>query len=94
MNLCTEVGSYHDVAGNTVHYPSGRNSSHLSCPGTLCMAASVVADNGVGMPDTIDFKTTEALGLRLVTILAEGQLGGHIELVKGPGTEFHIRFKE
>ena len=54
----------------------------------------VVADNGVGMPDNIDFKTTETLGLRLVTILAEGQLGGHIELVKGSGTEFHIRFKE
>jgi len=53
----------------------------------------VIADNGVGIPDTIDFRTTETLGLRLVTILVEDQLDGHINLVKDKGTEFYITFK-
>lgn len=54
----------------------------------------VVRDNGIGMPDNIDFKTTESLGLHLVTILAEDQLGGEITLDKSEGTAFHIIFKK
>ena len=53
-----------------------------------------VTDNGIGLPEDIDFRTTETLGLRLVTILAEDQLNGEIELDRTEGTAFHIRFKE
>ena len=53
----------------------------------------VIADDGVGIPDTINFRTTETLGLRLVTILAEDQLNGEITLVKNKGTEFCITFQ-
>jgi len=53
-----------------------------------------VSDNGVGIPDTIDFENTETLGLRLVTILAEDQLDGDITLTRGMGTEFRITFME
>jgi PAS domain S-box-containing protein len=53
----------------------------------------VIADNGVGIPDGIDFRTTETLGLQLVSILAEDQLGGEIQLIKNKGTEFRITFK-
>ncbi len=52
-----------------------------------------IADNGIGIPDTIDFKNTETLGLRLVTILTEDQLEGEINLTRGKGTEFCITFK-
>ncbi|MBU7030574.1 MAG: ATP-binding protein, partial [Theionarchaea archaeon] len=53
----------------------------------------VISDNGVGIPDNIDFKNTETLGLRLVTILAEEQLNGEITLDKSKGTAFIITFR-
>ncbi len=53
----------------------------------------IVQDNGVGMPESIDFRTTDTLGLRLVTILVEDQLNGEIRLTRDNGTEFNIIFK-
>lgn len=53
----------------------------------------VVSDNGVGLPDKIDFRHTSSLGLQLVNILVE-QIEGSIELVRGAGTEFRIKFRE
>jgi two-component sensor histidine kinase/HAMP domain-containing protein len=50
-----------------------------------------VADNGAGIPDTIDFRNTESLGLRLVNILS-GQLEGTLELEKIGGTKFELTF--
>ncbi len=52
-----------------------------------------VSDNGVGIPDNIDLKNVETLGLRLVTILAEGQLHGNIDLIRKKGTEVRITFR-
>jgi two-component sensor histidine kinase len=52
-----------------------------------------VSDNGVGIPDTIDFRTTQTLGLHLVTLLAEHQLEGDITLEKDEGTAFCITFR-
>ncbi len=54
----------------------------------------IVSDNGIGIPDTIDFKTTHSLGLHLVTILAEDQLEGEITLDKSEGTTFTITFEK
>ncbi len=53
----------------------------------------VVADNGVGIPDTIDFRNTQTLGLDLVTTLAEEQLDGEIMLDKTKETAFRITFE-
>jgi len=53
-----------------------------------------VGDNGVGIPDDIDFRKTKSLGLQLVTLLAENQLHGEINLDRSKGTEFKIKFKE
>ncbi|MFP4642546.1 MAG: sensor histidine kinase [Dehalococcoidia bacterium] len=52
----------------------------------------VVRDNGVGMPEDIDIWNTETLGMDLVTMLAEKQLHGKLELDRSQGTEFRIRF--
>jgi PAS domain S-box-containing protein len=57
------------------------------------MVELVVSDNGVGIPSDLDFRKTESLGLRLVTILAEDQLQGKIDLDRSRGTEFKIKFK-
>lgn len=51
----------------------------------------IVADNGKGIPEEIDFKTAESLGLQLVNILVE-QIDGCIELKRNQGTEYTIRF--
>jgi PAS domain S-box-containing protein len=53
----------------------------------------VVADDGVGMPEELNFRETRTLGLQLVNILVE-QLGGTIDLEQGEGTEFRITFRE
>ncbi len=51
-----------------------------------------IGDNGVGIPEDLDIKTTETLGLHLVNILAEDQLQGQIKLDRTKGTEFQIEF--
>jgi len=51
----------------------------------------VVSDNGVGFPEGLDFRSTESLGLQIVTDLVE-QLKGTIELDRRGGTKFKISF--
>jgi PAS domain S-box-containing protein len=51
-----------------------------------------VSDDGIGLPETIDLKTTTSLGLHLVTILVEDQLKGEIMVERTGGTTFHIVF--
>ena len=51
----------------------------------------IVADNGKGIPEEIDFKTAESLGLQLVNILVE-QIDGCVELKRNRGTKYTIRF--
>ena len=52
-----------------------------------------VMDNGVGLPGTFDSKKSESLGLHLVHLLAEDQLGGSIEIERKKGTAFLIQFQ-
>jgi len=52
-----------------------------------------VGDNGVGIPEEIDIRKTESLGLQLVHILTEKQLEGTLALDRDGGTAFKIRFK-
>jgi PAS domain S-box-containing protein len=53
----------------------------------------ICSDNGVGFPEDIDFKETTTLGMQLVRSLVK-QLDGIIELYRGNGTKFTIKFKE
>ncbi len=50
-----------------------------------------VADNGRGIPEHINFKNTETLGLQLVTTLTE-QINGTITMNRNKGTTFEIIF--
>ncbi|MCZ7406428.1 MAG: PAS domain S-box protein, partial [Candidatus Methanoperedens sp.] len=76
-------------------FPDGREGkiSILLHPLDKNMFELAVSDNGVGFPGGVDFRKTESLGLRLVTILAENQLHGQIDLNRTGGTEFRIKFK-
>ncbi len=86
-----------ELVTNSLKYafPEGRNGeitiSLRSIDGT--MIELVVGDNGVGIPKDLDIRTTESLGLHLVTILAENQLHGNIALNRDKGTEFQIKFR-
>lgn len=51
-----------------------------------------IGDNGNGLPNDIDFKNTESLGLQLVNTLVD-QLEGKIALDNSKGTTFTIKFK-
>jgi PAS domain S-box-containing protein len=55
------------------------------------MAQLVVADNGVGLQNGIDWATARSLGWRLVRSLAE-QLGAEVEVKSGSGTEIQLSF--
>ena len=51
-----------------------------------------VVDNGVGLPAGLSWATTRTLGLRLVRLLGQHQLGGQLELDGAQGTRFSLRF--
>ncbi|MGB9927035.1 MAG: sensor histidine kinase [Methanosarcina sp.] len=51
----------------------------------------IVSDNGVGIPEEIDFENSDTLGLQLVNILVD-QLDGTLELKNRNGTAFIIKF--
>ncbi|MBT3368085.1 MAG: PAS domain S-box protein [Nitrospina sp.] len=51
-----------------------------------------VRDDGIGMPEELDFRSTKTLGLDLVRTLVEHQLEGQLELDRKGGTGFNIRF--
>jgi PAS domain S-box-containing protein len=48
-------------------------------------------DNGIGFPDTVDFRKASTVGLQLVMDLVD-QLNGEIELRRNQGTEFIVQF--
>ena len=50
-----------------------------------------VGDNGIGIPESVDIKNTQTLGLQLVDTLVE-QIGGTLNLNRNKGTIFNIDF--
>ncbi len=74
-------------------FPDGRKGEIVVALGRVEGGIELrVADNGVGIPEGVEIKKTRSLGLRLVTILAEDQLQGGIELERDGGTDFRITF--
>lgn len=55
------------------------------------MVELAVGDNGVGLPESIDFNATKTLGLSLVPVLAR-QLTGAVEVDRSGGTKITVRF--
>jgi PAS domain S-box-containing protein len=52
-----------------------------------------VADDGIGLPEGFDPRSSTSLGLELVYTFAE-QIGAAVEFRRGPGTTFVITFEE
>jgi two-component sensor histidine kinase len=57
------------------------------------MIQLLIRDDGIGIPEDMDIRNTESLGLRLVSSLAESQLHGEILINRDRGTEFQINFR-
>ena len=53
----------------------------------------IVSDNGIGLPQDIDFRKTDTLGLQLITSLVK-QIDGTIKLDRTNGTSFTVKFQE
>jgi PAS domain S-box-containing protein len=53
----------------------------------------IIKDNGIGLPEEIDFNNPKTLGLLLVNNLTE-QIDGKLTINRSHGTEFKITFKE
>jgi len=67
----------------------GQVAVTLSAAGTDVVLA--VADDGVGFPADLDFRSPGTLGLKLVAIFTE-QVRGTMDLTREPGTKFTLRF--
>ncbi|NQU63174.1 MAG: CHASE domain-containing protein, partial [SAR324 cluster bacterium] len=52
----------------------------------------IVMDDGIGIPEGLDWKNSKSLGLKLVRTLVENQLDGSIVMECKNGTKFIIKF--
>ncbi|MFN5182712.1 MAG: histidine kinase dimerization/phosphoacceptor domain -containing protein [Bacteroidota bacterium] len=83
-----------ELVSNSIKYAFKKNKTrniNVSLTKTNNKIAFIISDDGIGLPDKIDFRNTETLGLQLVIALVD-QLNGKIELNKKEGTEFLITF--
>jgi PAS domain S-box-containing protein len=74
-------------------FPEGREGEiriQLARTDTGSLALTV-SDDGIGIPEHVDFRSSPSLGLTLVSSLV-AQLGGTIELDRRDGTTFTITF--
>ena len=76
-------------------FPDGREGTirielHSDDEGQFTL---MVSDDGVGLPEDLDFRDTGSSGLQLVNTLVD-QLEGTIELDRSDGTAFEITFTE
>jgi two-component sensor histidine kinase len=53
-----------------------------------------ISDNGIGLPEGLDFRNAKSLGFKLICKLTEDQLKGTVELEDRKGTAFLIKFRE
>jgi PAS domain S-box-containing protein len=71
-------------------FPNGQTGEiHISLQVCSGQATLCVRDTGVGLPEGLDFRHTDTLGLQLVYLLTE-QLGGTITLEHAGGTTFTL----
>jgi two-component sensor histidine kinase len=83
-----------ELVSNALKYafPDGRAGrievalQALAAPGSFALS---VADDGVGLPEGFDPKTSATLGIQLVEILAR-QLRGHLTIDRAHGTRFEL----
>jgi two-component sensor histidine kinase/ligand-binding sensor domain-containing protein len=86
-----------EIVSNSLKYAfEGRESGEISISmkkiGTN-MFSLEVGDNGSGLPEGVQFSTTDSLGMMLIRMLTE-QLNGDVTVRTDKGTHYKIVFKE
>ena len=89
--LVTNAFKYAFPAGQTCSGTSGCEIA-VSAEWDGAAYTLTVADNGVGLPDGLDWTKTKTMGLLLVKMLGQHQLRGKIEVDCTGGTAFRLRF--
>jgi len=51
----------------------------------------VIADDGIGLPESVDFEQSTGFGMKIVGMLVE-QISGNIRIERGDGTKFVLEF--
>jgi len=77
-------------------FPEGRGGEilvRLRCIEAHQYELSVI-DNGVGLPEELDYRQSNSLGLRLVTNLTELQLRGSLYVSSHNGTTVRVEFQD
>jgi PAS domain S-box-containing protein len=76
-------------------FPDGRTGRvRVTAEEENGLVRMMVSDDGVGLPAGLDWTRTSTLGLRIVKILAEDQLGGRLDVQSANGTTFVIQFRK
>lgn len=97
LNLDTAIPCglvINELLSNALKYafPNGRQGNiYVKMKADKKAIQISIADDGVGLPDTVDYRNTESLGLQLVVTLVE-QINGKIRLDNKKGTKFVIDF--
>jgi len=70
-----------------------KNSGHIIVSALLNdnTISLIIQDNGIGIPESVDFKSSSGFGFTLVEMLTE-QLKGTIRIERGDGTKFILEF--
>jgi two-component sensor histidine kinase len=76
------------------HAFAGRDKGVISIAASVKEnhATIVVGDNGIGLSEEFDLKTSTGFGLRLVDMLTE-QIGGSMRIERENGTRFILDFE-
>ena len=82
-----------ELVTNSVKYafPQSKGTIKIKLKSSPDQLELTIADNGVGLPDDLDYKNTDSLGLQLVYDLVR-QIDGENELDRSHGTQFKITF--
>lgn len=56
------------------------------------MITMIIADNGIGIPETVTFENSAGFGMQLAAMLTE-QIGGSIRIERGEGARFVLEFE-
>jgi len=87
-----------ELVSNSLKYafPDGKKGKiKIECHSTDAGEVKLrISDNGIGLPEGLDFRNAKSLGFKLICKLAEEQLRGTVEQEGGKGTVFLIKFRE
>jgi two-component sensor histidine kinase len=87
----SDLGSGNADLKSPIPDPKFGGQSEIRNPKSQIEIELIVRDNGVGIPEGLDWKTSKTLGLNLVTSLTK-QIRGEIELNRENGTGWRIGF--